>query len=142
MGNVSLFLLGFTPFFFGGLQNWAMRKYPDVLFPYLLTGLVFWAIWFGFALLFGGQLGKQAVLWLNLPGGIVLALLFVQEVLLGAYWRNAIGVWTQQYFLPLLHLGFQLTSWSHSVFTAYLAAFLLMVGASFLGTVYREKRTK
>ena len=64
---------------------------------------------------------------------LVLVLLGIQELVLGAYFSNAAGIWTQLYFLPLLQLGFSLTSWSSRVFAADAAACLLMVAVSYLG---------
>lgn len=64
---------------------------------------------------------------------VVLVLLGIQELVLGAYFSNAVGIWTQLYYLPLLQLGFSLTSWSSRVFTADAAAWLLMAAASYLG---------
>lgn len=142
MRKVVLFLLGLTPFFFGGLQNWVMTKYMDVQLPYFLIGVGLLMVWFSFAFFFGGKDGKQTVLWMNLPGGVVLGLLFMQEVILCAYWRNAIGLWTQLFFLPLVNLGFRLTFWAHTVFPAYTAAFLLLIGASGLGAAARKRCRK
>lgn len=64
---------------------------------------------------------------------VVLGTAGIHELVLGAYFSNAAGIWTQLYYLPLLQLGFSLTSWSSRVFTADAAAWLLMAAASYLG---------
>ena len=40
-----LFLLGLLPFAVGGLMNWAMLAYPDVLPPFSLIAILFLLIW-------------------------------------------------------------------------------------------------
>lgn len=142
MRKLGLVLAGLTPFLFGGIQNWAMMKYMDAVMPFKLIGAGFLLLWLCFALALGTDWEKQTVFLLNLPAFVVLLLIFVQEVILSAYWRNAAGMWTQLFFLPLLHTGFALTSWTHSVFPAYAASFALMVCASCLGCLLQRKIRK
>lgn len=82
---------------------------------------------------------KWTVACLNMVGALVVVLLFVQ-MLLGQYWPNAVGMWTQMYFLPVLRIGFLLMPWFHRVFFAYLAGYLLMLLAAWVGCTLREKR--
>ena len=85
---------------------------------------------------------KQIVIFLNLIAAFDLVLIGIQILVLHAYWLNGIGIWTQLFYLPVLNLGFCLTNWSHGVFPAYAAGFILMVGVTFAGCKLREKGTR
>lgn len=139
--TVLLVILGLLPFVAGGLMNHSMLAHPDTLPPFLLIGLLLllgWGLISFFAVRRGGCV-ETVVLSLNAVAALVLVLLGVQELILGAYWTNAAGAWTQYFYLPLLNLGFTLTSWSHSVFPAYAAAFVLLAAASALGCVLGKR---
>jgi len=136
-----LILLGLLPFALGGFLNWFMMANSGVL-PYLMPiGLVTLLLWaaMAFAVKPYAKSTKKTVVGLNLPALIVLILVGIQELVLHAYWPNVIGSWTQVFYLPLLHLGFRLTFWSHGVFSAYCASFLLMAAASAMGCAIRKK---
>ncbi|MBS5118385.1 MAG: hypothetical protein KHZ10_10990 [Clostridium sp.] len=89
-----------------------------------------------------GKRTKQIVIFLNLIAAFDLVLIGIQILVLHAYWLNGIGIWTQLFYLPVLNLGFCLTGWSHGVFPAYAAGFILMVGVTFAGCKLREKGTR
>lgn len=134
--------LGFLPFVFGGIMNWWMMTNPDTLPPYLLIALgmlILWAV-ISFFMMGRMQHEKKVVLSLNGIAFVVLILLGVQEMVLQAYWMNPLGAWTQYFYLPLLRLGFTFTSWTPSMFFAYIASFLLMLGASILGCNLKKNR--
>ena len=135
-----LFLLGLLPFAVGGLMNWAMLAYPDVLPPFSLIAILFLLIWGAIAFFARPCVAgvRTLAVCLNLAAGIDLILGGVPELVLGAYWSNPAGLWAQLYYLPLMNLGFTLTPWSHSVFPAYCTAFLLMLAATFLGARWRK----
>ena len=135
--TVLLVILGLLPFAAGGVMNHSMMAHPDTLPPFLLIGLLLllgWGLISFFAVRRGGSV-ETVVLSLNAVAALVLILLGVQELILGAYWMNAAGAWTQFFYLPLLNLGFTLTPWSHSVFPAYAASFILLAAASALGSL-------
>lgn len=46
---------------------------------------------------------------------------------------NAVGSWSQLFYLPLIKVGFTLANWSHTMFIAYAVSFVLMVATSILG---------
>lgn len=141
--KVLLLALGLTPFLLGRVMSRYMMAYPDTLLPYLWIAILFLILWGGLSFLLKGKTGKtsEVLIFLNAVAAFDLLLVGVQELLLHAYWLNAAGVWSQLYYLPVIHVGFRLTDWSHSVFSAYAASFLLMAGASFLGCKLREKVT-
>lgn len=138
---VILVVLGFIPFALGSFMNWFMMTYSNTLPPLALVGIVTLLIWAAIAFLVKPYIKdtKKVIIGLNSVASVVLVLVGIQELLLHAYWQNLIGVWTQFYYLPLLNIGFRLTNWSHSVFSAYCAAFLLMVIATLLGCKLRRK---
>ena len=139
-----LILLGFLPFFFGGVQNWYMSTYMNSLPPYTLIALSVLFLWGLIAYIFNkqGKQTKQIIICLNSIAAADLVLIGIQELVFHAYWMNSVGSFSQYFYLPILNLGFRLTSWSHHVFSAYAASFLLMVGATFAGCKLKEKKRK
>lgn len=135
-----MFITGFLPFALGHIQNCLMLSNADAVLPYTLISVLFLFLWAFLAFLLNkrGKRTKQTLLFLNLPAAAVLALLGVQELLLHRYWANAIGIWTQIFYLPLVNLGALLTGWSHSLFAAYAASFLLILAAAYAGCRLRK----
>lgn len=133
--------LGALPFVVGGIQNWYMLTHADTLLPYSLISLSFLFVWGCIAFLLNGkhQHTKTVVVFLNLIALLDLLLVGVQELILHHYWMNSIGTCSQYFYLPVINLGFGLTSWIHSLFPAYAASFILMVAVSFVGCKLREK---
>ena len=137
---VILVVLGLIPFVIGGFMNWFIMTNSNSLPPFTLVGVIMLLAWgaIAFAVKPYSKNTKMVVVGLNSVAFFDLILVGIQELFLQAYWQNGIGIWTQFYFLPLLNIGFRLTAWSHGVFSAYCAAFLLMVGASALGCKLRK----
>ncbi|MBP3684009.1 MAG: hypothetical protein J6J12_03475 [Oscillospiraceae bacterium] len=138
--QIILTALGLIPFALGSFMNRYLTAHPDSLPPFMFIAAITLLLWGVIAFWIKPYAGgtRNVVIGLNTLALLVLVLIGIQELILQAYWNHAIGVWTQLYFLPLLHLGFTLTRWSHSVFSAYCAAFLLMVGAALLGCKLRK----
>ncbi len=145
MKRFILLLLGFTPFVLGRLLDWVITVgFPNTVFPFLLIGLVMLFVWFLFAFYFGryAQTTMQAIVLLNLPALFVLVMLGIQELVLGYYWLNAVGLYTQLFYLPFFRTGIMLTSWSSSIFLAYCASFIVMLTVSFLGCKIYQRHYK
>jgi len=133
-------ILGALPFALGGILNWYLMNRMDAVLPYGAIGICFLLIWGGLGFLLNGKgQTKKTVLFLNLVALLDLLLLGVQELILGKYWGNAIGTWSQLFYLPLVNLGARLTSWSHSMFAVYGVSFVLMVAVSLAGCKLRKK---
>ena len=134
MAMLILAALGLLPFLLGGgLNAWMMAR-PEALPPFLGIGIGVLALWFFLSLgafRFVRGIGR-VVIPLNLPALIVLVLLGVQAIR-GSYWMNALGAWTQFFYLPLIYMGSLATAWSRAVFPAYCAAFLMLAAVSCLG---------
>ena len=141
-----LFLVGLSPFLLGWLLSRAMMTIFAEMggaWLYLVLGLAMLMLWAVAAGILGfkGSKGRMAltVLCLNLPAAVVLVLLGVQELALHAYWTNAVGLWTQMFYLPVLRLGAILGGWTGQLFWAYFAAFLLLVLVSWMGCRARQE---
>lgn len=141
---ILAFVLGAFPFLIGGIQNWYMLSYIDSILSYGFISLAVLLLWGCIAYLLNDryQRTKAIVISLNLIAALDLLLLGIQELMLHSYWMNLVGKWTQLFYLPMINLGFNLTNWSHSVFTAYVACFVLMVVASFAGCKLKERFPK
>lgn len=140
--KILLLLLGGLPFAIGGWLNHIMLSSSNTLPPLFFIGIVCLILW-GFIAFVAKSFieeDKEIVIRLNLIAAVVLVLVTVQEVVLHAYWFNFVGVWSQLYYLPLLNVGFTLTSWSSSVFPAYVASFGLMVAATVVGCRMKRKK--
>ena len=139
-----LVMLGALPFVVGAIQNWYMLTYMESLIPYGLISVFFLLVWGCIAFLLKGnhQRTRKIVVFLNLIAVLDLLLIGVQELVFRAYWMNSIGLWSQLFYLPMVNLGFSLTTWSHSVFSAYVVSFILMVATSFAGCKLRENLKK
>ena len=134
-------LLGFLPFAVGGFMNRYMMEHPDTLLPYLWISigiLVAWAI-LAFLMKFWIKDRKKVMIGLNAVPCLVMILFCIQDLILGAFWMNALGVWTQYFYLPMLNLAYRLTNWSSRMTTDVVVCFLLLVAATALGCKLEEK---
>ena len=140
--KLPLVALGFFPFAFGGFINWLIVTYPNLVVPSTFwgIGLILLLIWGSIAFLAKSSIksSQEVVLCLNAAEAVVLILIGVQELIRHTYWFNFLGIWSQFFYLPVLNLGFTLTSWSASSFPAYCASFWLMVAASATGCKLRK----
>ena len=144
--NISrcvLLLLGFLPLAFGYLVNYGMMD-DESFYRFLrLPGYALLGVWILFSFL-GRKLlksTKQTIMFLNAVACLVLLLIGIQELIFHAYWFNAIGLNTQYFYLSLLNISFMLTRWAHTTFSAYCAAFILLILASWLGCKIQQKRS-
>ena len=125
---IFLVILGAIPYLLGYAMNWYMMEHMDALLPFKWIAVLFLLFWGLLAFLCNrkGAHSKQVIFFLNLFAALNLVLLGVQEVILGAYWSNSLGLITQFFYLPILNLGFGLSSWFSSVFVAYVVFFFLL----------------
>ncbi len=139
MKRAILVLLGLTPFLFGGLLNRLILG--GSLLAYLhVIGVGMLLVWllFGFSFCTLAKSAAGAAVLLNLPALAVFLLIAFQELAGDAFWMNAVGFWTQIFYLPLISVSYLLTLWSESLFPAYCAAFLLLLLSSGLGCFLRR----
>ena len=104
---ILLVILGAIPYLLGYAMNWYMMEYPDTLPPLRWIAVLFLLFWGLLAFLCNrkGAHSKQVILFLNLFAALNLVLLGVQEVILGAYWSNWLGLVTTVFYLPHFKSG-------------------------------------
>ncbi len=85
---------------------------------------------------------KLATILANTVGFIVLVLVLYQEIFMGQYWANQIGIASQFYFLPLLSIAFGFTTIFQTMSATYIVAFSMMCMAFYLGCYASKRYTK
>ena len=106
MKNLLRVLLGFVPLGIGYLQNAYMMTHMDTLPPLKLIALGTLLIWGLLCYVTADDQSRafSQVLALNTASFLALALVLVQELLLGHYWPNSVGLASQFFVLPLINL--------------------------------------
>ncbi len=102
-----LFAVGVLPLVVGVLLHFLVTFIPITGSLRILFDLTLLVLWGYLAYKFASSdvnFVLQAVV-LSLFGLVVLALLLYQELVLGYYWPNIIGIGTQAFFLPWLSLS-------------------------------------
>lgn len=135
--KLLVLLMGCSPFLIGRLQDFVMM---NTFIPLTFISCLMLLLWGGFgvlALRFMNE-RKTSLLLLNTPAAVVLLLILVQEWVVGAYWFNFVGTYTQMFYLPFISLGFRLVFWADTVVPAYIAAFILLILTSVF--VYMKKK--
>lgn len=147
--RVPLILLGVLPLPLGYLLNYAMWHFS--LSGALLTGvnLLLLLLWGCLAYWFSSPKGNpllQALLLCSV-GLVVLVLVLFQEVVLERYWFNSVGIGSQMFFLPFISLGFTVSNPLASLLMSpirmwpgYVAAWLLMLAAAWVGCYRKQRR--
>ena len=143
---MTLFLLGLTPFVLGFLMNSWLIQNPDSVLPFKLIGFIFLAFWVTVGFIsykIEKTLLKSAVI-AHLPALLMLSLIMYQEIIVGQYWSNIIGIAAQFFFLPLINISSSVVGivlsfipWDIHVWStgliASIIAFLLMLTSYCLG---------
>ena len=137
--QILLVVLGFLPAAGGGLFNWyIMHNGSTRYFNLIAVGfLVLWGL-LAFAVRPLARSTKEAVLLLHIAATIDLLLVVIQEFILGAYWFNWVGLWTQNFFLLPLPISSTLAFWAHRMLPSYLVSFALMLLVSWFGASRSE----
>ena len=82
---------------------------------------------------------------MNFIGLIMLVLVLIQELVLGSYWPNFIGVSSQFYFLPCLSVAFRIEGLFSLFFSlmqiwfSYALVYVLMFAVSYIGSRLRRR---
>lgn len=146
MSNTAkLLIVGILPLVVGFAFNYAVLYLPVSGFLLLLVELallVLWG-WLAFKLSLPEKNPMVQAFFLCAFGLLMLALVLYQELGMGQYWRNLIGVGTQIYFLPLLTLAVSIVGPFMEViraWPAYIAAWVGMFAAGCLGCLVRRRR--
>lgn len=106
MKQLLRIVLGFLPLVVGFLQNAYMMARMDTLPPLMLIALGTLLLWglLSYLTFDGKSRVLSQTLAFNAASLLALALVLVQELLLGHYWPNWAGVASQFFFLPLINL--------------------------------------
>jgi len=83
----------------------------------------------------------EAVFLLNTPAFIILLLAFYQEIVLGRYWDNWVGLMTQFFYSPFLRttMAFIITVRRQQAFYAYVVSFIFLVITTYSGRARGER---
>lgn len=106
MKQLLRIVLGFLPLGVGFLQNAYMMARMDTLPPLMLIALGTLLLWglLSYLTFDGKSRVLSQTLAFSAASLLALALVLVQELLLGHYWPNWAGVASQFFFLPLINL--------------------------------------
>lgn len=145
MKKFILILEGIIPFFIGyGMNYLIMGPFYNTVLPYKLISIAFLIAWF-----FVGRYSykfvsnkKVATIWGNSVALIVLLLVLYQEVILGQYWPNQVGIATQYYYLALINIASVFTRMFHTMPATYVTAFLMMCIVFYWGCHTNKHYTK
>ena len=143
MTNIKLIAFGCVPFLLGWAMDYATRlsSYTNSL-PMLLICVLTLTIWAAVAFLFSknGTPMYKVILLMNRIGFIDLMLLGTQELIIGHYLLNEIGIWSQYFYMPVM-MPMVILLWLGSIplFAIYCACFFSLVIASFAGCKCYEK---
>lgn len=140
--TLILLVLGFLPLGVGLLFERFILSYPpDQVPPYFILGLLFLLLWGAVAFFAAGweRQRLRVVGLLNAPALLFLLLNGVQILLLKTFWPNVLGLWSQDFFLPVLPVAGRIARFLPTAFSPFAAAFLLMAGASLAGAEARSR---
>ncbi len=141
--KLILLLVSTIPFLVGSFLNYAATVVrPEETPPFKIFAIGSILVWILIAYIMRPKLQsmEELMIWQNAVPFIDLVLLCLQELILRSYFPGILGAWTQFYYLPILVFGYDLTTWTHRMFTAYIASFLLLALAAYLGGKAREGR--
>jgi len=148
---IALALISLLPLPVGFLTNHLVMTVWFDIFPsgwYLFMGLFFLLLWLvaGLFSLKWIKSKKEVLIYLNTAAGLVLILVLIQELILGRYWGNWVGISTQFYYLPLIHIPRSIIRFipGITIRLAYLciSAFFIQLLASYLGCKIGERFQK
>ena len=143
--TARLLLLGMLPLAVGYLRNYLLMLLPFPLFFGSLVPLLLWAWLSGKMADLSENIWMQALL-LNAFGLLMLLLTLLQELLLGGYWQNVLGLFSQVFFLtglPLASVLLRPLTATQALWPFYLASWLFLFLLSLAGIwLTRRRRSK
>ena len=139
---IILNLLGFIPLFIGIIMNYIIMQ--DVILSFNLIGFIFIILWIFVGYKTEGieETPAKTSISIHIPAAFALILVLFQELILGQYWFNILGMLTQLFFLPLISIGSYLTFWTPRIWPVYIVAFLIMLGSYYIGIRIKKRRQR
>lgn len=107
MKKILLIFLSLSPFIIGKFLSDLMMTTDIYGTSVTLFSMAFLALWFIIGITsykLSGTL-KESLVYGHMGGLVSLILMFVQTVILGRFFSNFIGFYTQMYFMPTLRIG-------------------------------------
>ncbi len=142
MKKLLLIGTGFLPFVMGFALHLFITGCPVGLSLFFsainIATLLLWGA-AGFFLRYHTASALKATALAHLPALAVLLLILVQELILGHYWMNFLGLATQVFFLPLVYLPANMLFFVRRMPLIYAAAFCGMAAVFWLGGCLRER---
>lgn len=143
--TVRLLLLGMLPLAVGYLMNYMLMLLPFPLLFGSLVPLILWA-WLSGRMADVSESALLQALLLNAFGLLMLLLALLQELILGGYWENTAGLFSQLFFLtglPLASVLLRPLTATASLWPFYGASWLFLFLTSLAGILlYRWRRQK
>ncbi len=143
MKRLAFLFCGCFPLVLGYLLNYLiMSNYVPPLF---LIGIAILIVWFLVGMFSAKFIEHKTeiILLLNAPAFLFLLLGLLQEIVLGQYWLNQVGLATQLYYLPLLNFTATLLQIVINHFYlsyGYVLSFSLLLISSYCGRVIAQRR--
>ena len=141
MKENKLLLMGMLPFFVGyifyivSLQTNILSSSVSAIY------LMLWSLLTYLLSEKKGSVLAQTCKALSIPTVILLALLY-QEILLGAYWDDFIGIWSQLYYTPALSLAMsadRILLDSQRLWPTYCLEWLMLAFATHVGVLCKKR---
>ncbi|MBI9010766.1 MAG: hypothetical protein JEZ08_00935 [Clostridiales bacterium] len=107
MKKVLLVFLSLSPFVLGKFLSDLMITTDIYGSGVTLYGMAFLTLWFVIGITsfrLSGSI-RESVIYGHIGGFISLLMMFLQTIILGRFFSNSIGFYTQMYFMPTLRIG-------------------------------------
>lgn len=142
---LCLIAVGISPLFLGFLMNWLVQTAPSLFaFPTVLTVLLLLA--WGYCSYKLTTPAKNFLLqaFAMCAFGLVMLILAVyQELRMGEYWQNLIGLGSQFFFLPWISLGAKIISIfarDIKIWPMYIVSWVCLFLASGIGCYIKRQK--
>jgi len=139
--RITLILISLLPLPVGFFANHLFMTVWWYIYPagwHWFTGLFFILLWFACGLIFTRWIEsrRDLLICINIVPGLILVMTIIQELIINRFWSNWIGVSTQMYYLPIMHIPARLLlifPITVRVSSICFVAFCILFLASFLG---------
>ncbi|MEL7657363.1 MAG: hypothetical protein AAGU75_15825 [Bacillota bacterium] len=147
MKKMILVLLAFSPFAIGFFLNFIYSNYNLNGFVFLWISILFLGFWFLLGYWSSGFI-KSAVqsVWIgNSLTIFTLVLIVFQEIILGRYFYNILGIASQLFYLPVLKFIYETEEFIyflnsvHAMWMSYVLAAAFMIVVYYMGYSVRKK---
>ena len=107
MKKILLIFLSLSPFILGKFLSDLMISTDIYGTSVTLYSMAFLALWFVIGITsykLSGSI-RESIIYGHIGGFISLLMMFVQTIILGRFFSNSIGFYTQMYFLPTIRIS-------------------------------------